>query len=354
MSMQKLVPASREAKRILDMLEHGARDRSGGDSVSDALEKGYLRSVMFVVTRPKGGGSTEVETVEEYRFSVKHGDRGEVALDEVQHVGPGGGVSVGLSEHTSKTTRMERLSDLDHIKKAAVSMTRCLLSLVKTLEAVPDGCTFSINLTYVNGTPPDYEPPFFRAACTSGESDWRKNPFSMSVGKVETEYHGLSLRVRSVLDPALDTDSGGAKSNPGSSQTSSLLDQTPSTPIVKSDEIAKAPLVSPELVVSLSQPRIPNAALDSPIVDEDIDLRVLEWIRKQRVGAYVDAVACSKVFRRYPFKAIDAAFGRLLSYGSIAKDGKRGFSVAQAGGKQAQPSAPINDMRKRLRSSKKK
>ena len=33
MSMQKLVPASREAKRILDMLEHGARDRSGGESV---------------------------------------------------------------------------------------------------------------------------------------------------------------------------------------------------------------------------------------------------------------------------------------------------------------------------------
>ena len=65
--------------------------------VSDALENGYLRSVMFVVTRPKGGGSKEVETVEEYRFSVKHGDRGEVALDEVQHVGPGGGVSVGLS-----------------------------------------------------------------------------------------------------------------------------------------------------------------------------------------------------------------------------------------------------------------
>ena len=40
----------------------------------------------------------------------------------------------------------------------------------------------------------------------------RRTPFSMSVGKVETEYHGLSLRVRSVLDPAQDTDSG-QKSN---------------------------------------------------------------------------------------------------------------------------------------------
>ena len=72
-SMHKLVPASKGAKRILDMLERG---------VADALERGYLRSVSFALTRAvvKDGvkDATMRETVEEYKFNVRYGSRGEV------------------------------------------------------------------------------------------------------------------------------------------------------------------------------------------------------------------------------------------------------------------------------------
>lgn len=348
LSMHKLVPASARAKRVLDMLEHG---------VSEALERGYVRSVTFSLTRVSDGSekTKKVETVEEYRFNVRYGERGEVELEDMQHIGPRGEASAGLSDRTGKTTRFERLSDMDYIKKAARSMTRCLLSLVKTLETVPKGCTFTMNLSYVSGTPIDYEPPFFEAADPAKEPEWPKNPFSMSVGKVETEYHGLSLRVRSVLDPALDTDSGGAKSNPGSSQTSSLLDETPSTPKLEKQTAVDALPMSQELILKLSQPRAPIP--EENFAEEDVEKLTLEWIRKQKVGTFIDAVACSKTLRRYPFKSIDDAFTRLQFSGIIEKDSKLGFSLVKDT-RQVKRKNEKNDarsdsnIRKRLRSSK--
>ena len=129
--------------------------------MTDALARGYVRSVAFALMRSRasGGGNGDLgdgrtrtgvrddaETVEEYKFNVRYGSRGEVTLDDVRReaMGRPGPFSVGLTEGTGKTTRLERLYDIDYIKRAAISMTRCLLSLVKTLEEVPDGCTFSI------------------------------------------------------------------------------------------------------------------------------------------------------------------------------------------------------------------
>jgi hypothetical protein len=301
--------------------------------VADALERGYLRSVSFALTRAvvKDGvkDATMRETVEEYKFNVRYGSRGEVTLDDARYIGgeDRGDVSVGLSDRTGKTTRMERLSDVDYIKKAAISMTRCLLSLVKTLEDVPDGCAFNIHVSYVNGTPADYEPPFFEAADATMAPSWSKNPFSMSVGKVETEYHGLSLRVRSVLDPAQDTDSG-QKSNPGSSQTSSILDESPATPVADRSPVDDdAVPMSQDCVVNLSQPKVaPVPTFD----DGEVEARVLDWVKSRQSAGIVDAVACSNTFRTYPFKVIDGAFERLLAKGMIEKNDDRSFVLAAA------------------------
>lgn len=351
-SMHRLMPACKRAKRILDMLEHG---------VTDALERGYLRSVAFALTRSRasrgghgeertnGDARDDSETVEEYKFNVRYGSRGEVTLDDVRRETIGQpDVSVGLTEGTGKTTRLERLYDVDYIKRAAISMTRCLLSLVKTLEEVPDGCTFSLRLTYVQGTPADYEPPFFEAGDANREASWTKNPFSMSVGKVETEHHGLSLRVRSILDPAQDDDSG-AKSNPGSSQTSSLLDE----PVLTPNDGAH---VDADARVQLSQQE--PAPVDE-FSEEEVTASVLEWIGKQNAKTFVDSVACSKTLRHYPFKAIDDAFERLKKTNRI-EETKREGSYALATPKNAKKrklsaAPPRNVLRpRRLRSANKK
>ena len=397
MRMHRLKPASTGAKRVLDMLEVG---------VADALSLGYLRSLSFVLTN-KGN------TVEEYRFNVRYGARGEVSVDAPQRIDEKGNAT--MSETTGKSTRAGRLADVDYIKKSAIAMTRCLISLVKTLEEVPKGCSFSIHINYVNGTPVDYEPPFFAAAGKStragrladvdyikksaiamtrclislvktleevpkgcsfsihinyvngtpvdyeppffaaadgdAEANWsKKNPFSMSVGRVETEHHGLSLRVRSTLDPAQDTDSGD-KGDHSSSQTSSILEGTPSTP-----EPEKAPVDAPQELanVNLSQPMNPIADHDD--VENDVmDDLVLKWITEQRAGAFTDVVACAKQMRRYQFRSIQAAFERLESRKVIfcKEDGSYRRSVAPKAKSQKRPRKPPSGIGTRLRSAKK-
>ena len=335
MRMHRLKPASTGAKRVLDMLEVG---------VADALSLGYLRSLSFVLTN-KGN------TVEEYRFNVRYGARGEVSVDAPQRIDEKGNAT--MSETTGKSTRAGRLADVDYIKKSAIAMTRCLISLVKTLEEVPKGCSFSIHINYVSGTPVDYEPPFFAAADGDAEANWsKKNPFSMSVGRVETEHHGLSLRVRSTLDPAQDTDSGD-KDDHSSSQTSSILEGTPSTP-----EPEKAPVEAPpsqELAnVNLSQPMNPIADHDE--VENDVmDDLVLKWITEQRAGAFTDVVACAKQMRRYQFRSIQAAFERLESRKAIfcKEDGSYRRSVAPKAKTQKRPRKPPSGIGTRLRSAKK-
>lgn len=353
-SMHRLLPACKRAKRILDMLEHG---------VTDALARGYVRSVAFALMRSRasGGGNGDLgdgrtrtgvrddaETVEEYKFNVRYGSRGEVTLDDVRRETMGRpDASVGLTEGTGKTTRLERLYDIDYIKRAAISMTRCLLSLVKTLEEVPDGCTFSMRLAYVQGTPADYEPPFFEAGDANRESSWTKTPFSMSVGKVETEHHGLSLRVRSILDPA--QDDSGAKSNLGSSQTSSLLDE----PVLTPNDGAH---VDADAHVQLSQQE--PAPVDE-FSEEEVTASVLEWIGKQKAKTFVDSVACSKTLRQYPFKAIDDAFKRLKKTNQIEETKRKGsFALATPKGakKRKLSAVPPRDVfpPRRLRSANKK
>ena len=168
-SMHRLLPACKRAKRILDMLEHGVT----------GVGARCVRSVAFALMRSRasGGGNGDVgddrtstgvrddaETVEEYKFNVRYGSRGEVSVGRASGARRWADPSERrVDEGHGKTTRLERLYDIDYIKRAAISMTRCLLSLVKTLEEVPDGCTFSMRLAYVQGTPADYEPPFFEA-----------------------------------------------------------------------------------------------------------------------------------------------------------------------------------------------
>ena len=127
--------------------------------MTDALARGYVRSVAFALMRSRasGGGNGDLgdgrtrtgvrddaETVEEYKFNVRYGSRGECDVDDARRDGrrADSGRACGLTEGTGKTTRLERLYDIDYIKRAAISMTRCLLSLVKTRRKFPTGARF--------------------------------------------------------------------------------------------------------------------------------------------------------------------------------------------------------------------
>ena len=321
--------------------------------VSDAIDRGYLRSVSFIIATEDAH-----EVVEEYKFNIKYGARGEIAIEGVEHTQKGGGASAATSERRNMAARIERLSDAKYVKKAAVSMTRCLVSLVQTLEAVPERCSFSMDLAYVSGTPADYQPPFFEATNGGKEQAWGKTPFAMSVGKVETQYHALSLRVKSALDPAVEGDSDETgKATGGSSQTSEEPMLSPPR--------EKAPThMSQEFIEQLSQRTPAKNAPSRTLVeidDERMDAVVLDWISSQKSTTFIDQVSCSKALRTYPFNAINDTFNRLLARGVIAKSKSSaslesgGFSLVGAANAPSKALQPIvqNDMRKRLRSAKK-
>ena len=95
---------------------------------------------------------------------------------------------------------------------------------MRTLDALPDGSAANLNLTYTEETPATYEPPFFEAADDAavddedgdvlsmkeeyhdGSKSWKRDPFTMELGKIETLYHTMKVKASSALDPLLDEE----------------------------------------------------------------------------------------------------------------------------------------------------
>jgi len=209
-----------------------------------------------------------------------------------------------------------------------------LLSLVRTLENVPAECLFSVHLSYVSGTPPDYEPPFFEAGdAKEVGAQWSKNPFSMHVGKVETTHHGLSLRVRSTLDPALDTDSGSKPELGGSSETSSIIEndhpQLTLTPVGVNPQSNHDFNPSQELLGTgtLSQPMAATEPEHVDLTPDEMDRHILAWIIAQQAFTFIDSVACAKQLKTFSFRAIGDTFKRLELQGKISRDDSKGFII---------------------------
>ena len=186
-----------KSKRLLDALEHG---------VYDALKKGYVRSVALVISHPEDHSTL----LEEYLFTVEYdGAKRARLLATVKDA----------QKEMGKTTKKDeaRLTDPKWIRKNAIATTRTLLSLMRTLDALPDGSAANLNLTYTEETPATYEPPFFQAAddATVDENDdfyhdgsktWKSDPFTMELGKIETKYHSMTVKASSALDPLLEEE----------------------------------------------------------------------------------------------------------------------------------------------------
>jgi hypothetical protein len=185
------------------------------NGVFDALKRGYLRSVALVISHPDDPKTL----LEEYLFTVEYdqANRARLLTTSVK------GEEKASTDGTKKRNDDERLTDPKRIRKNAIATTRTLLSLVRTLDALPDGSTANLNLTYTEETPATYEPPFFEAADDAaveeendfgetlskeefhdGSKMWKRDPFTMELGCIETKYHSMKVKASSALDPLLD------------------------------------------------------------------------------------------------------------------------------------------------------
>ena len=211
------------ARRLLDQL---------GKGVFAAVKAKYARTITYYVVGPpsvaakgdENGGNfsekgdafedadDETERVlEEYAFTIRYGD--ETSPAGAASAGPAGDVFENVSVRaTTKTSRLDAfvsggrerrsasssLDDEEKIKDAGDQMLRQLEALIEHLDPVPVGSRIGIRLTYVDATPPEYEPPFFESVEPSDNAKQKGGLVPRGerreCGSVETRFHALSLR----------------------------------------------------------------------------------------------------------------------------------------------------------------
>lgn len=231
------------ARRLLDQL---------GKGVFAAVKAKYARTITYYVVGPpsvaakgeRGGDENgadfsekgdsfedaddETERVlEEYAFTIRYGD--ETSPAGAAAAGPAGDVFENVSVRaTTKTSRRldasvsggrERgprasssLDDEEKIKDAGDQMLRQLEALIEHLDPVPVGSRIGIRLTYVDATPPEYEPPFFESVEPSGNAEHglKFRGEQTECGSVETRFHALSLKWTGLAGADQDLAEDGA------------------------------------------------------------------------------------------------------------------------------------------------
>ena len=159
--------------------------------------------------------------LEEYAFTIRYGDQTGAGDEQTGDIFENVSVRAGRRGVSRKTAwgaspSASSLDDEEKIKDAGDQMLRQLEALIEHLEPAPSGSRIGIRLTYVDATPPEYEPPFFESVeptrGTIGDGDERRD-----CGAVETRFHALSLRWTRRIAGA-DRDGAGAD-DPGARET---------------------------------------------------------------------------------------------------------------------------------------
>ncbi|CAK0773434.1 hypothetical protein CVIRNUC_004065 [Coccomyxa viridis] len=183
---------NKDALRLLEWVEHG---------LHDAVEKGFLDTMTFGLSRD----ADQKELIEQFKYNFSYDVNGVTMADSF-----GTDVAIPLSQSSQ--------GDMKTVKYQIVRMMRMLIQICTTLGALPEERYIFMKLTYTEATPDDYEPPFFRHIEDDGTGRFSTRPFSMDLGMVKTNYHGVMLSVRSVCDPLIDGDAH--RNREGEGQTS--------------------------------------------------------------------------------------------------------------------------------------
>eukprot|EP00940_MAST-03C_sp_MAST-3C-sp2_P003584 g3584.t1 len=189
-------PRMREAKRLMEWLETG---------VFDAMSKQYLRSMVFSIYQ---GSSDEdpSKLVECYMYRIAYPSPGEVRIEGMEGVVGSGGKTRRTGSHAI---------DGHQLRAQAIHMIRSLIALCSSFSPLPDSRTISMTLFYNDDiTPPDYEPPCFKALMPGEEIHFKNKAFlsqalSLHLGDVTSKFHSVSMKVK-----ALEENVDGKSSSP--------------------------------------------------------------------------------------------------------------------------------------------
>ncbi|GLI59640.1 hypothetical protein VaNZ11_001549, partial [Volvox africanus] len=167
-----------------------------------AIKRGYLKNLFFgISTDPEG-----TELLEEYVFTFRYGDGGRVAMDVNAITTEAGGDVVGTKRGKKGEFKQESAAktDLNTVRYQVCRLIRMLVQVCRTLDKVPSERFLFMKLTYQDHTPEEYEPPYFIPVDENGIGHFKRAPFSMAVGRVATDHHTVTLKVKSTLDSCDD------------------------------------------------------------------------------------------------------------------------------------------------------
>ncbi|KAK3161938.1 hypothetical protein QOZ80_1BG0083320 [Eleusine coracana subsp. coracana] len=188
MKVNVLMPMDAESRRLLDWMDEG---------VHDALQKKYLKTLLFCICEKKKG-----LIIEEYTFSfIYHNTNSEEVAMSIS--------CRGLEQNRTVLKSSAAEVTPDQIRSSAREMVQTLIALMRILYPMPEERTILMKLMYNDDyTPEGYEPPFFKH-CADNEAIhmWNKSPFKMEMGNFNSKHLVLDLKVKSVLDPSYDNTS---------------------------------------------------------------------------------------------------------------------------------------------------
>ncbi|KAJ9124240.1 hypothetical protein QFC22_001039 [Naganishia vaughanmartiniae] len=207
---------STEADKLLDWINLTSKD--GG--VIEAVEKQYLKSCVFAVYLDPEDPTNLVEALTINFYYPEIGNSGTRIPqfdieDSIQNLriggtaglmigGSGTGERAALGDSRTGNDGM-RLRTIGEVKKAIKKLVKSLIITCQSLGELPTRRWVTMRLHYLDGTPADYEPPFFVSADTEqdlhfGTKNSAQIPDKTSVGHLETGFHSMSLKLTSIAD----------------------------------------------------------------------------------------------------------------------------------------------------------
>ncbi|XAR48175.1 hypothetical protein NMG60_11030910 [Bertholletia excelsa] len=305
MKIKKLMPMDIESRRLIDWMEKGML------SVYDALQKKYLRTLLFCICE-----AIEGPMIEEYAFSFSYSssDSREISMNINR---------TGNKKHggTFKCNSVTEITP-NQMRSSACKMVRTLVQLMRTLDKMPEERTILMKLLYYDDvTPADYEPPFFRS-CTEQEAHnpWTKNPLKMEVGNVNSKHFVLALKVKSVLDPCDDdndeTQDNDVSLGADSVQRDEYSDSDSEVSLSQDDQFIVKPVDKQK------------AHEDGVLVDEEDtqdpaeDGQQLERIKDWINCYHLDTLELSDVLSNFPDISV-----KLVKEGALSKGGTDSYAI---------------------------
>ncbi|CAL5065257.1 unnamed protein product [Urochloa decumbens] len=309
MKIKKLMPMDAESRRLIDWMEKG---------VYDALQKKYLKTLLFCICEKKEG-----PMIEEYAFSFSYPN---TSTEEVAMNMSRTGSKKGSTTFTSNASEVTP----DQMRSSACKMIRTLVSLMRTLDPMPEERTILMKLLYYDDvTPEDYEPPFFKG-CADNEAIniWNKNPLKMEVGNVNSKHLVLALKVKSVLDPCDDNNVNSGDDGMSVDNDTDQDDDFSYTEVRPSE--ADRYVVAPndgkckgQNTGTISEDDTQDAAHE-----EELTAQVKQWICSRETGS----INVSDVLSNFPdisMEMVEDIMERLLKDGVLSRASKDGYPVNQ-------------------------